>query len=98
MNDAIDKDRYLGKPTGLHYPSVDDLANLIVEHGVGSAMFKTDLKKYFRQVFYDPGVIHLMGFHVNGKYYWDISLSMGLRIACFIAQAYFFGNCIYFQC
>ena len=86
VNDAIDKDTYLGQPTNLTYPTVDDLSDVIMSLGVGVALFKTDLRKYFRQVCYDPGCIHLMGFRINKQFYWDITLSMGLRIACFIAQ------------
>ena len=86
VNDAISKDKYLGVETCLTYPTVDDLAQLILRAGVGAAMFKTDLKKYFRQVCYDPGCIHLMGFRVANNLYWDICLTMGLRISCYIAQ------------
>ena len=88
VNDAMSKDIYLGQEISLTYPTVDDLANLVLEVGVGAAMFKTDLRKYFRQVYYDPGCVHLMGFRANSDnlFYWDIALSMGLRIACYIAQ------------
>ena len=86
INNAVDKSEYLGSPTDLHYPSVDDLVALILEVGTGCALFKTDLKKYYRQIFYDPGCVHLVGFRVEDLFYWDISLSMGLRIACYIAQ------------
>ena len=34
----------------------------------------------------DPGSIHLLGFKVDGRIYFDVVLSMGLRIACYIAQ------------
>ena len=49
---------------------------------------KIDLRKFYRQIYYDPGSVHLVGFHLNdkSKLYWDIVLSMGLRIACYIAQ------------
>ena len=86
VNDAIDKNSYLGKPTNLTYPTIDDLCTLIRLFGPGCALMKTDLKKYYRQIFYDPGDVHLTGFRFEGKFYWDIALSMGLRIACYIAQ------------
>ena len=86
VNDAVSKDHYLGQPTDLKYPTVDSLVDLIHEIGVGAALIKVDLRKYFRQVYYDPGSIHLVGFRVGKELYWDISLSMGLRIACYIAQ------------
>ena len=34
----------------------------------------------------DPGIIHVLGFTVKGKFYFDVVLTMGLRIACFICQ------------
>ena len=80
------KDSYLGFVCDLHYPNVDDFAEIILEKGTGCALFKTDLRKYYRQIFYDPGSIHLVGFMLEGNFYFDVALSMGLRIACFIAQ------------
>ena len=86
VNDAVSKDLYLGKPTNLTYPSVDDLVSMIHKVGVGAALINTDLKKYFRQVYYNPGSIHLAGYRIGTRMFWDVCLSMGLRIACYIAQ------------
>ena len=86
VNDAVDKDVYLGVPTNLTYPTIDDLVDLIHFCGDGCALMKVDLRKYYRQIFVDPGSVHLLGFQVDGELYWDISLSMGLRIAWYIAQ------------
>ena len=86
VNDAVSKSCYLGRATDLHFPTIDDLANLILKWGVGVALFKVDLKKYYRQIHYDPGCIHLFGFRVGVSFYWDVTLSMGLRIACYITQ------------
>ena len=86
VNEAVSKDWYLGIKVDLVYPSVDDLVNLILEAGVGCALMKIDLKGYYRQIYYDPGSIHLVGFAINDEVYCDITLSMGLRIACYIAQ------------
>ena len=86
VNDYFSKICYLGKNISLKYPTVDSLIDLILEVGTGAALFKTDLKKYYRQIYYDPGSVHLAGFKHGSNFYWDITLSMGLRIACFIAQ------------
>ena len=86
VNDAVSKNIYLGKCVNLSYPSVDDLVSLIWEFGVGSALMKVDLRRYYRQIFYDPGCIHLVGFSIDSVIYCDVTLSMGLRIACYIAQ------------
>ena len=92
VNDVVDKDCYLGEPTNLTYPSIDDLVSLILLLGPGCALMKVDLKKYYRQIYLDPGSIHLLGFQLKDnsqlkdKLFFDITLSMGLRIACYIAQ------------
>ena len=86
VNGAVSKDVYLGHEVCLSYPSVDSLSDLVLSMGVGCALIKTDLKGYYRQIFYDPGSVHLVGFQVNDDVYCDVTLSMGLRIACYIAQ------------
>ena len=62
------------------------MVDLIHNKGVGVALMKTDLRKYYRQIYIDPGSVHLVGFRVAKKLYWDITLSMGLTITCYIAQ------------
>ena len=86
VNSSLNKNCYLGKRIVLKYPTVDDLVHLIHQKGVGAALMKTDLKRYYRQICFDPGSIHLVGFRVGNEIYWDITLSMGLTIACYIAQ------------
>ena len=49
------------------YPTIDDLVRLIREVGVGCAVFKTDLKKAYRQIYFCPGSIHLVGFCIDGS-------------------------------
>ena len=87
VNAACDKKYYLNRLTDLHYPGVDDMIRLIKKKGRGSLLFKMDLKRFYRQIVMDPGSIHLLGFSINGELYFDVVLSMGLRIACFIGQA-----------
>ena len=86
VNEAMQKDWFRGKPIKLQYPGVDDLVRLIRKKGRGCLLFKTDLKRYYRQIFFDPCVVHLFGFSFEDELYFDVVLSMGLRIACFIAQ------------
>ena len=57
VNAALDKDMYLGKQVKLSYPSVWDLVELIKIKGKGSKIFKRDLKKFYRQIYMDPGFI-----------------------------------------
>ena len=86
VNAALDKDKFLGRDIDLKYPSLWNLVEIIKKKGKGSLLFKRDLKKFYRQVGMDLGVIHLLGFSVRGDLYVDVVLSMGLRIACYIAQ------------
>ena len=86
VNAAVDKNVYLGRETNLCYPTMDSLVELILSTGPGCAIMKTDLRKYYRQIYIDPGSVHLLGFRIDKSLYFDITLSMGLRIACYIAQ------------
>ena len=86
INAANDKDNYLGKETNLVYPGLDELVKIISKKGRGSLLFKRDLSKYYRQVLMDPGIIHFLGFSVDGDIFHDVVLTMGLKIACYIAQ------------
>ena len=40
------------------YPTIDMLTSIIVSNGPGT-MFKTDLSRAYKQLFVDPGDIHL---------------------------------------
>ena len=62
------------------------MIKLIRKKGRGCMLMKKDFCKFYRQIYMDPGCIHLLGFSFENKIYFDIVLSMGLRIACFIAQ------------
>ena len=86
VNSGIDKDSYMGEEIHLSYPSVDDLARLVIEKGQGSLMFKTDLKRAYRQILVDPGDIHFLCFRWKGQIYIDRTLPFGLRSAAYICQ------------
>ena len=86
VNAGLCKDQYLGKSVLLKYPSVEDLVSIIKKKGRGCLLFKCDLWKCYHQIVMDPGSIHLLGFVVEGELFFDVVLSMGLRIACFICQ------------
>ena len=68
------------------YPGLDSLVKLIRKKGRGCLLFKRDLWKCYRQIFMDPGSIHLLGFAMNQSLFFDVVLTMGLRIACYICQ------------
>ena len=43
VSDGIFKDFYLGNRVSVHYPSLDDLVDMVVSLGHGCLLFKTDL-------------------------------------------------------
>ena len=86
VNQAVSKDHYLGSKVDLSYPGIDALIKLIRRKGRGCYLFKRDLKKFYRQIRLDPGFIHLLGYTFLGLLFFDVTLPMGLRIACYIAQ------------
>ena len=86
VNASMSKDNYLGQQTSLRYPSIEDLVRIIKKKERGCLLFKCDLWKCYRQIYMDPGFIHVLGFTVGGKLYFDVVLTMGLRIACYIYQ------------
>ena len=48
VNDGIDKTVYLGVRIQWDLPTVDNLAILMVAKGIGSLLFKHDLKRYYK--------------------------------------------------
>ena len=86
INDGILKDNYLGFTAKLWFPKVDEFAYRIYSLGKGCMMFKIDLSRYFRQLPLDLGDYLLIGYVINGKFYFDKVLPMGMRSAPYIAQ------------
>ena len=70
----------------LRYPSIDELAKIVQEKGRGCKIFRRDMKKCYRQFFMDPAAIHLLGYIVDKKLYFDVSLSMGSKSSTFCCQ------------
>ena len=56
INGGLTKDVYLGDTIQLHYPSVDNVVNLVKEKGPGCFLFKCDLSRAYRQLPVDPGI------------------------------------------
>ncbi len=81
INQAIDKDTYLGQPAKVCLPNVDTLVRFVKEKGKGCVLYKRDLRRAYRQIHVDPGDIHLLGFKWRDKLYVDCTLPMGLRSA-----------------
>ena len=86
INVHVDNSTYLGEEVDLTYPGLDQLVRIVRKKGRGSLLFKRDLRKFYRQIYLDPGVVHYFGFVINHEVFFDVVLTMGLNIACYIAQ------------
>ena len=86
VNHSVDKKMFQGSSIDLKYPSVDDLAKIVVKKGVGCKIFKRDLAKAYKQFFNCPGCIHLLGFVVDDNFYFDLTLCMGAASSAFFCQ------------
>ncbi len=87
INDIIDSSEYLGTPSWLRCPKVDDLVDLIKKKGRGCALMKRDLSRTFRQLPVDPGDFNLLSWTWQGWKYFDKSLTMGMNISPFLCQS-----------
>ena len=86
VNDGMIKDNYLGFQASMKFPKIDELAVRIYQLGKNCLLFKIDLSRYFRQLPLDPGDYSLIGYIINGKFYFDKVLPMGMRSAPYITQ------------
>ena len=50
VNDGIPTDSYLGLDYKMQLPKIDDMANLVGSLPPGSFMFKTDLRRGYKQL------------------------------------------------
>ena len=90
VNESIPKDEFLGEEVKLTYPGIDKLVDIILnksEKGRKKVLiFKRDLTRAYRQIFIDVSFAHLVGFSFEGMVFFDLSLSMGLKISAYICQ------------
>ena len=86
VNSGMIRDNYMGLAVKLTFPRIDELALRIFTIGKSCRLFKVDLSRYFRQLPLDPGDYSLIGYMINGQYYFDKVLPMGMRTAPYIAQ------------
>ena len=75
VNDGIDPAEFT-----CSYSSVDEAVALIFKNGGrGALLAKADIKHAFRLIPVRPDQWHLLGYHWNGAYYFDVRLSFGSR-------------------
>ena len=83
VNDGISKDHYLGEVINLHYASVADVCQMVLSVGVGSVIYKRDLRRAYRQIPVDPRDYCYLGYNWENEFYFDTVLCMGQRNAAF---------------
>ena len=95
VNDFISKEYYLDEKIDLVYPKVDDFIQLIKQKGQGCLMFKTDLRRAYRQLSYCPSAYNLVAFIWKKHIFCDTALAMGSRSSAYCCQK--FSNAIAFS-
>ena len=91
VNDGIDKDWCQGVSTDLKYPTIDMVACKVFEmatrHDAETVLlYKEDMLKAFRQISACPLSVPLLGYRWRSRYYFDLVMVMGCRIAPYICQ------------
>ena len=66
----------------IHCQPFDDLIYVIKLLGSGSLVAKTDIESAFRLIPIHPHDYNLLGFVVDGKFYYDRCLPMGSSVSC----------------
>lgn len=64
------------------YSSIDEAADMISKLGEGSLMAKSDIKSAFRLLPIAPGDFDLLGFQLEGYFYFDKMVPFGSSISC----------------
>jgi hypothetical protein len=66
----------------VQYQTIDDAILAIKEIGAGALLAKTDLEYAYKQVPVHPDDFELLGFSIDGKFYFDKTLPFGLSYSC----------------
>lgn len=70
------------------YQNIDDAVRLLKRSGPASFMCKTDIENAFRIIPLSPDDYHLVGFQVDGKFFYDKCLAMGLSSSCRLFECF----------
>ena len=81
VNDGISKDVYLGELIELHYASVNQVCEMVLNVGAGAHIYKRDLRHAYRQIPVDPADYRYLGYFWKDMLYFDSVLAMGQRNA-----------------
>lgn len=83
VNDGIDDGI-----CSVSYTSFDKVAQLIFKLGKGALMAKRDIKSAFRLLPIHPDDFKLLGIKVDGEYFIDKMLPMGLSLSCALFEKF----------
>ena len=86
LNQNTPEKEYLGEEYAFTFPSVLDLADLVVSTGRGALLWKRDLSRWFLQIPVDPGDYDKLGFIWRGQFWFFISYVWGTRHAGYAGQ------------
>ena len=79
INSGVRKDMYLDTIYSLHYPSIDNVTEALVNLGPAAQLSKIGISRAFRHLRVDPKDIDLLGFQVDQRHYNDVSTPFGYR-------------------
>ena len=86
LNNNTPEKEYLGEICSFSFPTVLDLAELVVSLGQGCLLWKRDLKRWYMQLPVDPGDYDKLGVIWRGAWFVFLSFIWGCRHAGFNAQ------------
>ena len=77
VNSHVDADNFDGSPFILKFPTVDDIAQDIVECNEDAFFFKVDVARAFRNLRVDPADSLKFGISWRGAYYVEVGIAFG---------------------
>ena len=86
LNQNTPEKQYIGEEYAFTFPSVLDLADMIVNTGRGCLLWKRDLSRWFLQIPVDPGDYDKLGFIWRGQFWIFTSYVWGTRHAGYAGQ------------
>ena len=86
LNQNTPEKEYLGEDYSFTFPSVLDLADLVVEQGEGCLLYKRDLSRWFLQLPVDPGDYDKLSFVWRGNFWLFCCYVWGTRHAGYNGQ------------
>ena len=86
VNENTPSKSYMGGSYNFRFPTVLDLADMVVKQGSGCLLWKRDLSRWFMQLPIDPADYDKLGFIWRGKFWWFLSFVWGCRHAGYAGQ------------